>query len=151
LVGRLTRDGRWELSHGIIKKDDYWKLLAQLQPWITNNKPFVNIVEEKLKYFVHDEENYVIANFDMIFQRVKGLIENYHINTPKLEKIFTIPVNKRKNVGKRIKRKNPETALLRKKLRKFRSKYKQGRKTSKNPTGIRKLTQLKYQAIKYQV
>ena len=125
--------------------------MAQLQPWITNNKPFVNIVEEKLKYFVHDEENYVIANFDMIFQRVKGLIENYHINTPKLEKIFTIPINKRKNVGKRIKRKNPETALLRKKLRKFRSKYKQRRKTSKNPTGIRKLTQLKYQAIKYQV
>lgn len=89
----------------------------------------------------------------MIFQRVKGLIENYHVNTHKLEKIFTRSITKRKNVGKtkRIKRKNPETAQLRKKLIQYRWRQKRERIRRKNQTGIRKLTRLKYQAIRYQI
>jgi len=89
VIGRYTLEGKWELAHGLIKKADYWKFLTQAQPWITNNKPFVDIVEEKLKYFVHEEENYIIKNFDLVFQRVKGLVENYHINTEKLERVLT--------------------------------------------------------------
>lgn len=123
--------------------------MVQAQPWIVNNKPFVNIVEEKLKYFVHDEENFIITNFDFVYQRLKGLIENYHIYPAKLERVFSRPVYERKG-HPRMRRKNPDTLKMRIKLKKYR--YKQGKgKKGKRPYGIRKLPQLAHQAIKYQV
>ena len=61
-----------------------------------NNKAFAGIAEEKLKYFIHDDdENFVISNFDFIYQRIKGLLENYWINPTKLEFLLTRPINKR--------------------------------------------------------
>ena len=103
-----------------------------------------------MKYFIHDEENYIITNFDLILQRVKGLIENYDINTQKLEKIFIRSIKQHKE-SKRIKRKSPETAQLRKKFIFYRYRQQKERNRVKRPSGIRKLTQLKYQAIKYQI
>lgn len=55
----------------------------------------MSIAEEKLKYFVHDNENFVLSNFDFIYQRIKGLLENYWINPKKLEQVFIKPVHKR--------------------------------------------------------
>ena len=46
--------GQPQISHGVIRKDDYWRTLSEMQPWITNNQSFVDIVEEKLKIFSHD-------------------------------------------------------------------------------------------------
>lgn len=48
--------------------------MGNVQPWITNNKSFVSISEEKLKYFVHDDENFMVANMDFVYQRIKGLL-----------------------------------------------------------------------------
>jgi hypothetical protein len=64
--------------------------------------------------------------------------------------VFTKPVNKKKGLT-RIKRKSPETAKLRQKLSRFQYRQKHSRKIHKNPYGIRKLTLLKYQHIKYQI
>jgi hypothetical protein len=80
--------------------------VAQVQPWITSNMQFVGIVEEKLKYFSHDENYFTVSNFDFIYQRVKGLIENFALNPKKIEKVFTKPVYRRQS-HIRIKRKNP--------------------------------------------
>jgi hypothetical protein len=68
----------------------------------------MGIVEEKLKYFVFDDDHFIISNFDFIFQRVKGLIENFHINSAKIERVFTRTVTERKG-HLRMKRKSPET------------------------------------------
>lgn len=122
--------------------------MKQTQPWITNNNRFVGIVEEKLKYFVHDNDHFLITNFDFIYQRVKGLIENYVITPQKLEGIFTKPVHKRPGLT-RIKRKDPEFTKLRQKLTRFRSRQKIERRKRKNPYGMRSLTSLKYKQIKY--
>lgn len=126
--------------------------MAQSQPWITNNKPFSNIVEEKLKYFVHDEDNYIITNFDMIFQRVKGLIENYHVNTHKLEKIFTRSITKRKMWAKqKNQEKESRNSTAKEKTHSISMETEKRKNQKKNQTGIRKLTRLKYQAIRYQI
>jgi hypothetical protein len=50
-----------------------------------------------------------------------------------------------------MKRKDPETAKLRRKLIRYRSRQKIERKWRKNPYGMRNLTKLKYQAMKYQI
>ena len=123
LIGRFTREKRWEQARGLIKRSDFWNFVAEAQPWIINNKPFVGIVEEKLKYFVHDSENYIVTNFDFIYQRIKGLIESFSINPAKIERLFTRPIHKRLGHS-RIKRKDPETAKLRSKLSRFRSRGK---------------------------
>jgi hypothetical protein len=60
-------------------------------------------------------------------------------------------VHKRDRRQTRIKRKDPETANLRAKLSRFKSRKKTEKRLRKNPYGIRKLVQLKYQAIKYQI
>lgn len=83
-----------------------------MQPWIAKNKQFVGIVEEKLKYFIHDDEHFIVTNFDFVYQRVKGLIENFSLNPQKLERVFTKPVHKRRSHF-RSKCKDPETAKLR--------------------------------------
>jgi hypothetical protein len=121
LVGRFTREKRWEQARGLIKRSDFWEFVRHTQPWITNNRSFSGIAEEKLKYFAHDDENYKVTNFDFIYERVKGLIENFWINPTKLEGLFTKPVRKREGQRTRSKRKDPETAKLRSKLARFRS------------------------------
>lgn len=50
-----------------------------------------------------------------------------------------------------MKRKHPETVKLRLKLSRFLSRKKMEKHLRKKPTGIRKMTQLKYQAMKYQI
>lgn len=84
LIGKFTQENRWEQARSLIKKSDYWDFLAKIQPWITGNKHFVGIAEEKLKYFAHDDENYIVSNFDFIYQRVKGLLENFSILRQKI-------------------------------------------------------------------
>ena len=106
LIGCFTRENRWEQARGLIKRSDYWDFVAHAQPWIVNNKTFAGIAEEKLKYFIHDDENFIVTNFDFIYQRVKGLIENFSINPGKFERIFERPVHKRQGQVRR-KRKNP--------------------------------------------
>lgn len=77
LIGRFSREKRWEQARGLIKKSDFWEFVNSVQPWIANNSVFAGIAEEKLKYFVHDNEHFVLSNFDFIYQRIKGLLENY--------------------------------------------------------------------------
>lgn len=84
LVGKFTQENCWEQARSLIKKSDYWDFVAKVQPWITGNKRFVGIAEEKLKYFAHDDENYTVSNFDFIYQRVKGLVENFWMLRPRL-------------------------------------------------------------------
>ena len=62
--------------------------MGNAQPWIMNNKSFASISEEKLKYFVHDDENFIVTNFDFVYQRIKGLLENYKISPGKIERLF---------------------------------------------------------------
>lgn len=80
--------------------------MGNVQPWILNNKSFVSISEEKLKYFIHDDENFIVTNFDFVYQRIKGLLENYKISPAKIERLFEKPVHKRPKQT-RTKRKNP--------------------------------------------
>jgi chromatin segregation and condensation protein Rec8/ScpA/Scc1 (kleisin family) len=138
------------LAHGLIKKSEYWQFVEEAQPWISNNVLFVGIVEEKLKYFAHDDEHYMVTNFDYIYQRVKGLIENFSVKPQKLEGIFTRPAHKTSG-SVRAKRKDPETLILRRKLIRFKSRQKIERRWRKNPYGMRSLTKLKYQTMKYQI
>lgn len=104
----------------MVKKQEYWNFLKEAQPWIANNKQFAGIAEEKLKYFVHDDENFIVTNFDFIYQRIKGLVENFSLNARKLEEVFSKPVHKRKG-NDRIKRKHPGTLKLRQKFKRFKS------------------------------
>lgn len=60
-----------------------------------------------------------------------------------------MPAHKRPGCS-RIRRKDPDTFKLRRKLIRFRSKQKFERRWRKNPYGMRSLTRLKYQTIKYE-